>query len=379
MLFTRPKLIEKFALLFQDATYNTFIIQSDSKEERERFLIELIQENIFWNVHYQQIKDGREITHIDNPDLLIIHSDDSSDYSSIRTIINQYQSNPRVILLTETEVLEDDAVLFSLPWISFREYSEASGIVIKMPEIMNKEADIDKLNTLRDIYLHTWQRIENIEQPETTEKTFENVFEKSMGELFEKERSDYLEFLRNIAMSVGEIFKEDKLAKNMGISRRKVKKYLDTSIKHKILSELEPLVLDKETELSRHTKLYFRNLSYASVLLGNLYYHGSGKQWVMENFIYLELERKIWNTHSLYFYKKKSGSEISFILENRQNWLFTPIDVTIKSTIIEPKSFEFFDKSYSDKVETYIITNDSLSNQTTLGEKPLIIIPHIAI
>gem|GEM_PF-3906319 len=47
MLFTRPKLIEKFALLFQDASYTSFIIQSDSKEERERFFIELIQENIF--------------------------------------------------------------------------------------------------------------------------------------------------------------------------------------------------------------------------------------------------------------------------------------------------------------------------------------------
>ena len=379
MLFTRPKLIEKFALLFQDASYTSFIIQSDSKEERERFFIELIQENIFWNVHYQQIKNRKEVTHIETPDLLIIHEDTIQDYSEIRTIINQYQSNPRVILITWTEIYEDDAFLFSLPWISFREYSETSGMPLKMPEIMNKEADIEWLNALRDIYIHTWHRIENIEQSESTETTFENVFENAMTELFEKERWDYIEFLRNIAMSVGEIFKEDRLAKSMNISRRKIKKYRETSIKHKIIKELEPLVLDKETELSRHTKLYFRNLSYASVLLWNLYYHGRGKQWVIENFIYLELERKIWNSHGLYFYKKKSGSEISFILENRQSWLLTPIDVTTKSTIIEPKSFEFFNKSYSEKIETYIITNDSLSNQTTLEGKPLIVIPHIAI
>ena len=79
-------------------------------------------------------------------------------------------------------------------------------------------------------------------------------------------------------MNVGDIFKEERIAKNMNISRRKVRKYTEIILKHNLIRAIGPWVENHTTELSRHVKVYFSDLSYFHAALGVGYYHGGNKQ-----------------------------------------------------------------------------------------------------
>jgi len=72
---------------------------------------------------------------------------------------------------------------------------------------MESQTEIESINTLRDEYIHLGQWQENIENPEAITENFMNIFEIATQELFTKEKDDYMEYLRTIAMGVGDIFK----------------------------------------------------------------------------------------------------------------------------------------------------------------------------
>lgn len=96
--------------------------------------------------------------------------------------------------------------------------------------------------------------------------------------LFPKEHDEFLEFIRTLAMSVGDLFKEERLAKLIGISRRKVRKYTEILSKHHMIRAVGSYHRDTTVELSRHVKIYFSDLSYMDSALGIGYYHGTTKQ-----------------------------------------------------------------------------------------------------
>jgi predicted AAA+ superfamily ATPase len=53
--------------------------------------------------------------------------------------------------------------------------------------------------------------------------------------VFEKEYDILLEFMRTLAMNIGNLFKADQIAKLLGISRRKVNKYTEILIETGII------------------------------------------------------------------------------------------------------------------------------------------------
>jgi predicted AAA+ superfamily ATPase len=180
-------------------------------------------------------------------------------------------------------------------------------------------------------------------------------------------------------MNVGDIFKEDRIAKMMNISRRKVKKYTEILLKYNIIKAVGPWVENPTTELSRHVKVYFTDLAYFHAALGVGYYHGEGKQGVIENFILLELDRKLASTHDIRFYRKKSGAEVSFLLIEKSSDRITPIEITTRSTDIIPQSLSIFIETYGSRIDHAMLLNDSIAKQKTSGMIPVIVLPHIAI
>ena len=180
-------------------------------------------------------------------------------------------------------------------------------------------------------------------------------------------------------MNVGDIFKEDRIAKMMNISRRKVKKYTEILLNHDVIRAVGPWVENPTTELSRHVKVYFSDLSYFHEALGVGYYHGEGKQGVIENFVLLELDRKLASTHDIRFYRKKSGAEVSFLLIERSSGKITPIEITTRSTDIIPQSLSIFIETYGSRIDHAMMMNDTLAKQKVSGGTPVIVLPHIAI
>jgi predicted AAA+ superfamily ATPase len=180
-------------------------------------------------------------------------------------------------------------------------------------------------------------------------------------------------------MNVGDIFKEDRIAKMMSISRRKVRKYTEILLKYDLIRAVGPWVENTTTELSRHVKIYFSDLAYFHAALGVGYYHGDSKQGVIENFILLELDRKLASTHDIRFYRKKSGAEVSFLLIEHSTKKITPIEISTRSTDIIPQSLSIFIETYRDRIDHAMLMNDSIAKQKTSGATPVIVFPHIAI
>ena len=103
------------------------------------------------------------------------------------------------------------------------------------------------------------------------------------------------------------------------------------------------------------------------------------KQGALENFVLIELLRKLEATYDFYFYRKKSGAELTFVVVNRENTLIIPIEVTVRDTDVLSQALRTFDSDYHARIERYMVINNSRSEKKSLEEKQVMILPHIGI
>jgi predicted AAA+ superfamily ATPase len=380
MLLPRTKLVEEFRELFALNEHQYIAIVAPSLWGKTRFIKLLQNAGILdkETTEYAASLD-MESFQMQKPKTIVFDSTSISDISNIRTFIESNLLNSRVIFTTTDTGTEEDVSYFEIPWISFREYAEWYGSPIEIWAILAWTANITKLNTLRDEYIHTWQHGYNISNPENIDILWDEKITLMVWELFEKEKEDFVEYIRTLAMWVGDLFKADRIAKTMNISRRKVHKYTELLMKHSIIRAIWPFWDYPETELFRHVKIYFNDLSYLAIALGVGYYHGPTKQWVLENFVFLELDRKLDDSHEIRFYRKKSGAEVSFVLIDKNSGFLTPIDITLRPTDIIPLSLKLFEETYHEKIERVMFMNEEKAWQKELNGKMLIVLPHVAI
>ncbi len=385
MIFPRTKLLEKFSEFFtgNNSQYialvwelwvgkTTFIDLLHNSAVLSGYIVESI---------FVSSSSPLESAILSNPkvNLILIDGDIPLNIDWIKTFIESYSSNSRVIFTSEWEIDDEQVQNFGISGISFREYAEWMWEIVDIAAIMSGNDDIIKKNELRDSYIHLGQYPENLNIPDQFQETFNRKITIMNQELFKKEEWDFLEFIRTVAMNVGDIFKEERIAKSMNISRRKVRKYTEILLKYKIFRAVGPWVENTATELSRHVKIYFSDLADFHAALGVAYYHGEGKQGVIENFILLELDRKLASTHDIRFYRKKSSAEVSFILIEKSTQKITPIEITTRATDIIPQALRIFHETYQDRIVHAMILNDTIAQQKDLNGTPLIILPHIAI
>lgn len=380
MLLPRTKLIEEFRELFTLNEHQYIAIVAPSLWGKTSFIDLLGNVGILEN-DTTEYATSLDITtfQIDKPKTIVFDSVEISDISNIRSFIESYSIDSRIIFTTDTVGTEEYVSYFQIPWISFREYAEWYNSPIEIWAVLAWTANIAKLNTLRDEYIHLWQYGYNITHPEDIDLLWEDKLSIINQELFEREKENFIEYVRTLAMWVGDLFKADRIAKTMNISRRKVHKYTELLMKYGIIKAIWPFWDHPETELFRHVKIYFADLSYLAIALWVWYYHGQSKQWILENFIFLELDRKLDDSHEIRFYRKKSGAEVSFVLIDKNSGLLTPIDITLRPTDIIPQALRLFEEIYHDKIERVMFLNEEKVWQKELNGKPLIVLPHIAI
>lgn len=385
MIYPRTKLIAKFWELLTSTTNQYIALVGNSVSEKSDF-IELITTTGILSAYsgesiFVTNESPLEPTILSNleANLIIIDSDNSLNIDIIRTFIKSNSSQSKVIFTSDMNIEMSDVANFAISGISFREYAEWIWETIKIDDIMSGTNDIIRQNELRDTYIHLGQYSENLNTPEHTQISFDEKISIMNGELFKKEESDFIEFIRTLAINVGDIFKEERIAKMMSISRRKVRKYTEILLKYNLIRAVGPWVENPTTELSRHVKIYFSDLAYFHAALGVGYYHGEGKQGVIENFVFLELDRKLASTHDIRFYRKKSGAEVSFLIIEQSTKKITPIEISTRSTDIIPQSLSIFIETYRDRIDHAMLMNDTIAKQKISGTTSVIILPHIAI
>lgn len=310
---------------------------------------------------------------------MIIIDGDRDNFSTIRTFIESKSFENTVIFTTTQKIWMNEWENFILPWVSFREYAESQNMKVEISDILSGNSNIEAMNSLRDSYIYLGHYPRHIDNPDTIIEDFDYKCTIMKHELFEKEYNDFIEYMRTLAMNTGNLFKADQLAKLLSLSRRKIHKYTEILMKHDIIKAIGPWVENAETETSRHVKIYFSDLSFMRSLLGDLYFQGQMKQWVIENFIFLEIERKLGLSHTIYFYRKKSGAEVSFVLKNIENTMLTIMDVSQKNMSAPSQAMKSFDTDYHDRIERYMLLNESTVGKREIDWTPLLILPHIAI
>ena len=113
--------------------------------------------------------------------------------------------------------------------------------------------------------------------------------------------------------------------------------------------------------------------------MGQTYGLGNSKTSMMENFIFLELSRKLKDTHDIFFWKKKSGTEIAFVLKNRENNKLTPIEVGFSSPRNISQTMKSFYDSYGTRVEYGMFLNEGKIFTSEFGGKSFLTLPFYTI
>lgn len=386
MLFPRTKLVDTYIEKIEENAPHTVILYWPKWSGKTTFLKLLENAGVLDPRKTEYIKTdiNEHETRNHKPKFIVIDAQISYDFSEIRTFIKSQMPEIRIIYVTNTQIPpiaqeEKDIMLYEIPFIGFREFAEWYHHPINIAEIMTGEAHLDRLKELRDMYIHLWSFGENLIKWENLWNFYREKLEEMKQDIFPKEENEFIEFIRTIAMNVWELFKEERIGKMVGITRRKVRKYASILAKHRMIRAVGPFYTDPNTEVTRHTKLYFRDLSFMQSALWNGYYHGETKKWVLENFILLELERKLKDTHTIYFYRKKSGANISFILEENTTKKLTPIEVYLRESKGISQVLKSFDESYHEQVDHSMILNEWMAEQRFLNDLPVIVLPHFAI
>lgn len=385
IMIYRKKYIDSFHKLIQGKLTQYYAIVWPYGIGKSTFLRECEQFDVFGDAsEYQHInlEKGESLSNLNltyGVKYVIIDSEEKLDIGDIRSFIESLLSDKVIIFTSEEELYAEDVTIFQLPTIWLREFLEHETWSVNISDIFSWNLDISKLNKFRDIYIKNGWYPEHLLLWVSIKEDFLRKRAIIVQELFEKEYSTFDIYMRTIAMNIGNLFKADQIAKLLNISRRKVNKYTELLIKYDIVKAIGPWVQDANTETSRHVKLYFSDLGYLSALLWEIHGEGTLRQWATENLIFLELQRKLGDSHTLYFYRKKSGAEIAFIAENNENTLITPIEVTTRSTDVSPQVFRVFDEEYHERIERYMIFNDTKWAVSSLNDTQIMILPHIGI
>ena len=197
--------------------------------------------------------------------------------------------------------------------------------------------------------------------------------------LKEKEIINFEKFLKLVGHQVWSLMKIDKVVQDTWISRRSIEKFLFLVENTFVLGILNPYVKNKKKEVFSHKKTYFidlwilRKITWVSQIEWDI-------RWkFVENFVYLELLKYKDSLQNIYFWQKKSQSEIDFILENEFDWTIIPIEVKAWNKTNMPIIFKSFYKDYSNVIDKFVILNKQCIESKKYNDTIVELLPYVVL
>lgn len=164
----------------------------------------------------------------------------------------------------------------------------------------------------------------------------------------------FKKIFQKIVLDLWSIFSYESLATNLGISIYKVKKYLKFLENSFLIYPVYPFFTDKTKEYSKNPKIYLNDLWLINWFRWNFSSIEFSDWKLIENFVFLALNW-LW-FWEINFYRKKSGSEIDFIIRNLW-WKIIPIEVKTRKYCKIPQVFKSFLEKYEKIIDKFIVTN----------------------
>ena len=209
------------------------------------------------------------------------------------------------------------------------------------------------------------------------QKIIKRFFEKDVNFWFTKD--DFIEFEKiyfYLYQNVWNLLKIENISNITWIWVRKVKKYLTFLKRSLVIFEVKPYFQDKSKEIFSQANMYLSDLGIFSFLWKN-YWNKIMDGKVIENFIFLELQKKI-TEKEIKFYKKRNGTEIDFILENWDGKII-PIEVKSNDNFTIPKIFYSFKKDFDEKTIFFVKTTRKKIWENEIENKKILFVPNFLI
>jgi len=256
--------------------------------------------------------------------------------------------------------------------------------LIKLREILvNKDINTNQIKTLEPYHQHFLRVFEEyliyggypevvlsgnsqlkIEKLDSIARSY---IQKDIREIANIENLDaYNKLLEYLAINAGRQFRLTSAQLAVGIAAKTLKKYLNILQETFIVDELRPFFTNKNKELSKTTKIYFKDTGINNLMLRNfnpLNLRGDAGA-MYETYVFNKLKFNQSLTTSLYFYRTQSKSEIDFIHVNNTKYYLYEVK-SGKSTKI-PRTVLEFEKKYHDRLD---ISQRYVVNQSVYQQK----------
>jgi len=178
--------------------------------------------------------------------------------------------------------------------------------------------------------------------------------------------SAYNHLLEYLAINAGTQFKQSSAQQVIGIATATLSKYLNLLQETFIVDELRPFFSNKNKEISKMRKIFFKDTGVNNLLLKNFnplnLRRDAGALY--ETYVFNALSRNREVNRSLYFYRTQSKSEIDFI--SVKNAEYSLYEVKSGKNQRIPRTMIEFTKKYAD---TLVIKQQFVINQSIYLEK----------
>lgn len=162
-----------------------------------------------------------------------------------------------------------------------------------------------------------------------------------------------------LATQIGNILIYQNLSEASGLDYRNLKRHLNILKETFILCEVKPFFKNRRKELSKNPKIFFIDMGFRNNLMENMnsLAKRSDSGAVVENAVFIRLNKLSEGVDKINFYRTKAGAEVDFILHNKGE--IVPIEVKFSSFDREkiPRSLANFIDSFKPK-QGIVLTKD---------------------
>ena len=207
----------------------------------------------------------------------------------------RFQSEELFTLFNKYDKNANDAIVDSKIKYFFEEYLIFGGL----PRIALTKGEQPKIQLLDDIY-----------------KTY--LLRDVRSYIKNEDAVGFNKLLVMLASQIGNMINIHELANTTGLAYRKCEDYIFLLEQMFIIKLVQPFFTNKRKVISKMKKVYFTDIGLRNIIFANFMKpdNRTDAGAIFENFVFLELMRKIPSYAKIYYYRTQDGSEVDFLIDD---------------------------------------------------------------
>jgi len=289
-----------------------------------------------------------------------------------------------------SEYLTGRAIHFNVSRINFKEYFNfKEGVNTKRYSLLDlKELEVfyDTFKLKLEISLENYLKYGSYPEVLTTDgaREKEEVLKSIIKTYLEKDIINQLNIdnitgfnnlIKILSAQIGQMVNNNELINTTNLSLNTLKKYLEILVGTYIIDLVTPYFKNIRSEISKMPKAFVLDIGIRNYLLRSYSFSADNMGKIIENFVYTTLKSKYAKEY-IHFYRTNTGSEIDFVLEDKENKL-TICEVKYRNRVNLPVIMKNFSKKYTNVNRKLIITKDLLKKEGDVYYIPATILPFI--